>query len=329
MRIASKIEIRSLRSGPEVAVNDICWQTDRHGFDCFPEEQAPAHTLVFMRTGICTMRIGCRELVADANHVLFLNRGQVYSVAHPVDGGDDCTTYEFDPDLVQEVLTTFRSGSDERPNQTFEFTHVVSDSMLFLLQERLRQCMLAGKEDQLTIDELALELLGTSLHRGYRMSDIPIARHRNGTDEARRTKAEATQVLLAHTLSEKLGLADIARRVHCSPFHLARLFRVETGLAIHQYRHQLRLRSALVRVAAGETDLARLALELGFSSHSHLSDTFKRGFGLPPSECRRRASSEQLRKLSTNLEAKSRSSVYSHGIIAQATNHADLCTSQF
>jgi len=318
-----------LRSGPEIVVTDICWRTDRHGYDGFPEEQAPAHTLVFMRTGICTMRIGCRELVADANHVLFFNSGQPFRVAHPVEGGDDCTTYEFQADLVREAVTGLRPSADEHSSQPFEFTHVVSDSMLFLLQERLRQYMLAETDDQLTVDELALDLLGTSLLLGYRTYDISMTPRRNGTAEARRTTAEATQVLLAHSLSEKLGLIEIAKRVHSSPFHLARLFRAETGLAIHQYRNQLRLRTALVRIADGETDLSRMAQELGFSSHSHLTDTFKRGFGLPPSECRRRANSEYLRELSTNLEVRRKSNGYSHSMIGRKIHHADLYTLQY
>jgi AraC family transcriptional regulator len=324
----SKIDIRPLRSGPEIVVSDISWRTDRHGYESYPEEQAPAHTVIFMRTGICALRIGHRELIADANHVLFLNCGQSYRVAHPVAGAEDCTAYEFQSDLVQEVVTSLRPRAEERSAQPFEFTHVASDSLLFLLHERLRQCMLAATDDKLKVDELALELLGTSLHLGYLAFDFPVALRRSGTAEARRAAAEATQMLLAGSLSENLKLSDIAKCVHCSPFHLARLFRAETGMPIHQYRHRLRLRAALVRVAAGETDFARMALELGFSSHSHLTDTFKRCFGLPPSECRRRANSEYLHELSTNLEVRRRARAYSHDMTAEKTGHADLCALQ-
>jgi AraC family transcriptional regulator len=49
-------------------------------------------------------------------------------------------------------------------------------------------------------------------------------------------------------------------------------------------------------------DLAALALELGFSSHSHLSDLFRRQFGVAPSTLRQ----QPLRKLSKNLKAASK-----------------------
>jgi len=65
----------------------------------------------------------------------------------------------------------------------------------------------------------------------------------------------------------------------------------------------LRLRAALERLAEQEPDLTRLALDLGFTSHSPLSVAFRRAFGVAPSECRRRASSDWLREMSKNLEA--------------------------
>jgi methylphosphotriester-DNA--protein-cysteine methyltransferase len=42
-------------------------------------------------------------------------------------------------------------------------------------------------------------------------------------------------------------LADIAETVGASMFHLCRCFRAGTGLTLHEYRTQLRLRGALER----------------------------------------------------------------------------------
>jgi AraC-like DNA-binding protein len=89
-------------------------------------------------------------------------------------------------------------------------------------------------------------------------------------------------LFLATCYGEKASLDDVGRAAHASPFHLARLFRRDSGLTIHQYRHRLRLRAALARIADGETNLSELALELGFSSHSHLTDVFRAAFGLSP-----------------------------------------------
>jgi AraC-like DNA-binding protein len=97
-------------------------------------------------------------------------------------------------------------------------------------------------------------------------------------------------------------LDDIARAVHSSTFQLARVFHCETGLPMHHYRTRLRLRAALERLVEAETDLTALALDLGFSSHSHFTSAFRRAFGITPSECRRRATVKGLREMSRNLK---------------------------
>jgi AraC-like DNA-binding protein len=56
---------------------------------------------------------------------------------------------------------------------------------------------------------------------------------------------------------------------------------------MHGYRNQLRLRAALESLRDPRVDLSGLALDLGFSSHSHFTVMFRRSFGCPPSQFRR------------------------------------------
>jgi AraC-like DNA-binding protein len=59
-------------------------------------------------------------------------------------------------------------------------------------------------------------------------------------------------------------------------------------VSLHQYLTQLRLARALVELPhAG--DLTSLALDLGFSSHSHFTFAFRRAFGCTPSQFREAA----------------------------------------
>jgi AraC-like DNA-binding protein len=44
----------------------------------------------------------------------------------------------------------------------------------------------------------------------------------------------------------------------------------------------------MVRLSGGESDIARLAVDLGFSNHSHLTTSFRREFGFTPSKWRER-----------------------------------------
>jgi AraC-like DNA-binding protein len=70
---------------------------------------------------------------------------------------------------------------------------------------------------------------------------------------------------------------------------------------------RLRLALALERLAGDATDateattLSRLALDLGFASHSHFTFTFRRVLGASPSDFRRAASGARVREASKSL----------------------------
>jgi AraC-like DNA-binding protein len=109
-----------------------------------------------------------------------------------------------------------------------------------------------------------------------------------GDDWRRRTPAavEEAKALLAARYTERLTLDELGRAVNVSPFHLARSFRRHTGYTLHGYRTNLRLRAALERLTAGDEDVAEIARAVGYSSHSHLTASFRRIFGVPPSRAR-------------------------------------------
>lgn len=87
---------------------------------------------------------------------------------------------------------------------------------------------------------------------------------------------------------DRLTLADLAAEVGATPFHLCRSFRAVTGWRLHQFRDQVRVRTALELISRRRGDLTGLALELGYSSHSHFTEAFRRSFGVPPSALTRR-----------------------------------------
>jgi AraC-like DNA-binding protein len=117
-------------------------------------------------------------------------------------------------------------------------------------------------QDPLALEELIVEL-----------SDAPAPRATRW--------GERMKELLAERLAERLTLSELARELGTSPYHLARAFKAATGSSIHQYRLQLRVRTALLRLRE-DVDLCTLGLELGFATHSHFTETFRRAFGLPP-----------------------------------------------
>ncbi|HEU0193382.1 MAG TPA: AraC family transcriptional regulator [Gaiellales bacterium] len=147
--------------------------------------------------------------------------------------------------------------------------------------------------DPLLVEELLLSVVADSLARAGREIRAP----RTPCDDA----VEQARASLATGYAERRSLAAIASDVGVSPFHLARRFRLRTGRSLHQYRDQVRLRQALLRLR-DPVDLGRLALDLGYCSHSHFTDAFRRSFGLPPSAVRG-GSAGALRQLAERLPA--------------------------
>lgn len=112
-----------------------------------------------------------------------------------------------------------------------------------------------------------------------------------------RTLAREAQALMAHAIAAPHPVAQLAQRLGTSPFHLARVFRIEVGLSLHQYLMELRLAEALDRLRTGAPDLSKLALELGFSHHSHFSAAFRQAVGYSPREVRRMFTADQVADL--------------------------------
>ncbi|HEX2084154.1 MAG TPA: AraC family transcriptional regulator [Solirubrobacteraceae bacterium] len=125
-------------------------------------------------------------------------------------------------------------------------------------------------------------------------ADVAAAPLTPGPAAARR--AGAVRALLAADPGRAWSLAGVAAEVHCSPFHLARQFRAATGTTIGRHLLRLRLSLALDRLEQGEDDLARLAADLGFAGHSHLTARFREAFGRPPSQMRKTLTARRRRR---------------------------------
>lgn len=83
------------------------------------------------------------------------------------------------------------------------------------------------------------------------------------------------------------SLVALADRLGTSPYHLSRTFSHHTGMGLTRYRNRIRVSRALQRLEEGESDLAQLAVVLGFSDQAHLTRTLGRELGQTPHRLRR------------------------------------------
>ena len=86
---------------------------------------------------------------------------------------------------------------------------------------------------------------------------------------------------------EPLSLASIAAACNVAPSTLCARFPRAAGMPVWRYVQRLRLQDAALALAEGVQDLSALALDLGFSSHSHFAQAFRAQFGASPARFRR------------------------------------------
>ncbi len=79
-----------------------------------------------------------------------------------------------------------------------------------------------------------------------------------------------------------VSLRTLAGRVALSPSRLGALFRRDIGIPIRRYLLWLRLIEAIEVLSTG-ANLTRAAHDAGFADSAHLTRTFRRMFGMPPS----------------------------------------------
>jgi AraC-like DNA-binding protein len=110
------------------------------------------------------------------------------------------------------------------------------------------------------------------------------------------------QTLLSARFREHLRLADIARAVNRSPSHVCRTFHHETGMRMRGYLQRLRIYTSVSEVIDCR-NLSTLAHSLGYCSHSHFAEVFRRELGVTPVQVRRIAALPTLARMRRALDA--------------------------
>lgn len=93
--------------------------------------------------------------------------------------------------------------------------------------------------------------------------------------------------MIDHNLAAPPTLDAVAATVGLSASHCARKFRLSTGMSLCRFQNLRRVHAALDRLRRTDTDLARMALDLGFSSQSHFTRVCSGCIGMTPARYRR------------------------------------------
>ena len=241
-----------------------------------------SHIFVFPRTSVWIAQEGRRPFVADPTHAVLYNPQHVYWRRAISPDGDRSDYFGVSPELHREIQAAFEPAVIDADTVSFRAGQALADAHTFRLQRRIFEYVQRHRDpDVLAVEEAVVDVLHRLLAGTYP--------ERVAISESRRQHldlVESARAYLAVHFARKQTLNEVARALQCSVFHLCRVFRKHTGMTLHEYRQQLRVRHALESVTAGRADLLEVALGLGYSGHSHFTAAFRHAFGAPPSVLR-------------------------------------------
>jgi len=279
-RDVTGISIDWLFESPTIRLTRWCCLVRERGMTS--ERQQFWHVIGFPHAGTYVVHSEGHSALIDVNSVAFFNPLGVYRTSHPQGFGDRGAGLVVRPDVVGDALSDagFEASSEEGK---FPFLRGASSPRAYWLQHRILYLAATGdRVDPIEIEELGLALVAETVASG-KTRNFESRRERPSAVRRRREAIDAARGYLALRFRDPVRLSDVAAAAGLSPFHTCRAFRKETGVSVNRFLHRVRLRTALDVLPDYRGDITRLALDLGYSSHSHFTYAFRREFGAPPS----------------------------------------------
>jgi len=196
-------------------------------------------------------------------------------------GTENCLQLQMSDRFLRSIAQETLTGGGDRVTlvPTFQSRHGSIEAMATLMMTELQQQQPGGA---LYLDSLA-QSLSVQLLRQHSSTQPQLPQYEGGLPPY-----QLRQVLAyvdAH-LTQDIKLADLAALLTMSPFHFGRMFKQSLGISPHQYVIQQRVERAKILLKQSDRAIIDIALDCGFSSHSHLSKQFRQLTGTTPKKFR-------------------------------------------
>lgn len=116
-------------------------------------------------------------------------------------------------------------------------------------------------------------------------SDFVQRVHRCRTEKMSKPVRTCCDYISLH-LEEEISLSDLAKQTSYADYYISKKFKKETGKTPADYIRQKRLERAAFLLRTTQEDIQDISDRLLFGTHSYFSDSFKKQFGVSPSEYR-------------------------------------------
>jgi len=232
--------------------------------DLAPRGDIVRRKLVITLGGAFEFQVGRSVTWVDSSRLLFAYPGESYVDRHVL-AGIGHRSLILTPD--DEALNEAWGGPASRQEWRVRACSLRTQMLAQLLRRASRP---------LAAEELGVAILEECIADGRPVGSI---------DQrcVRRAKA-----VLHDCPDGRLSLSEIASELGVTSIYLTQCFKRSEGMPLYRYQTLLRLSRALDRLPDSD-DITDLALELGYSSHSHFTAVFRNELGTTPSHYRSQA----------------------------------------
>lgn len=87
---------------------------------------------------------------------------------------------------------------------------------------------------------------------------------------------------------ENFSIETLAKTLHLNTANLQRYFKAYYGRTLHQYILSIKMEAAMQLLTNTNKSSKEISFDLGFKSDANFSEAFKKHFGYPPGQLRKK-----------------------------------------
>ena len=246
------------------------FEHDAHMAHRDPErERAATHAISFVETGSFRVKAGGEWREVTSRHLFVANKGLEFSCAHETEYPDDCClSLRFSDEAIESLRG---QGVPTAGTPIVPLTNRRA-----YLKLRLGDATAGG-------DDARAEAMAGALYWSLSADTTEQSLFRAHQLSWYAARIDRANELIETQYGEPLSISQMARDAGMSVYHFARVFNELEGQPPHRRLLDVRLAEAQRRRREGAT-VTEACYGVGFGSLSHFVSTYRRHFGIRPSD---------------------------------------------
>ncbi len=248
-----------------------------------------ANRLLWIQHGICTLLTNTARYVLRERELLYLPADTQYATEMNESVQLTNIFFDFLPVQRNQDKNHFVYIEDYNPMQmeNVAFTDVALFSDTF----QIPVTTAIEKQIELLIHEETLRRKVYRLRQKAILTDLLVQICRNGTDgepDSRNSAVEELLYYIVENCESPLSRSSLSSIFHYHPNTINRMVQSATGMTLHQYIEDTRIKRAMQLLSATDLSITDIAHRLQYYDNSHFSSVFQKHTGCKPSEYRNR-----------------------------------------